>query len=327
MSSLGFWRVWTILLVPIAVTAAAERAGVARIPVIRDPDLSFCPFDEVQSCAALTGEATRNVSYVGALQVLYKRHFYLVGKAFYDDLGRIRVSPYLRETQPPELGVINQRQRASVREPPLGHACADGYVAQYTGLRLGSLFPVLGRVYLFDRVLERDGDLFLGGTECKSPLEQYNLSDYVTYWQNRRKDFEFPGGPGPDPDAKIPDLELDPNTYVFPRIDPESLPGSHSAGLHGWTICVRETYWSDSMMTRPVAEVAVVEHDPMTGLPPGVHLDWRTIGTGESLELGENRHRVTQIVPRGANERIVNDRPGRLIGWIALDPKPVGEDK
>ncbi len=194
---------------------------------------------------------------------------------------------------------------------PVPLASQHQYGVSYTGLTIGSIFPLFGRLYCFDHIEVGDEKDDLGANRISAA----RLTE-----------------------TEVPSTGFRQDTYAFPRrayredrryvcrdgsIHGEVVPlPSLSGHLHGMVVMVYDIVRLSADKSDTRANVGIAEEfgsfDFAQRLPPG---QW--VKVGDELPIGKLRHKVVNIVPPDEKDRVIRGLPCRLIGWIELEAEPI----
>lgn len=255
-----------------ATIAACGLLGAFLLPV--HPSQAEQPFVKqwtVDEMNLLTPERLYLIPRTGRRSPpsLY-RSFYFWGGAW-DDAGHLRISAGLTGSG-----------------GPLPDSKAHRYSASYRGLQIGSVFPVLGRLYRLDT-----------GSVTVKPSASRLTQD------------EMPKEAVPRPDA-----------YAFPQCPTTARPSAISGTLHRRCIRVRNIAPIDGVEAEYSAEVGVTINEVTGFLKETDEFAWSRLGLGACVAIGNHHHKILSIVPPDDKDRIIRDKPCRLIGWIEIEATP-----
>lgn len=179
------------------------------------------------------------------------------------------------------------------------------YHASYPRMELYTLFPAFGRLYCFDKTVDKNEKVYISAS--------------------RLDDREMPPG-----------VKMGRETYIFPVRIPRFPTGdTHvwdysnvSSGLLSDCMIVvgpikQEGVGADVRLTAKV--IASSDFDALRKYDN--EIDWQVVRVGDIVTFGKwYRHRVTNIVPPNNQGYKVRGHVCKMLGWIELDRKLERDD-
>ncbi len=178
------------------------------------------------------------------------------------------------------------------------------YGASYPRMELYTLFPAFGRLYCFDKTVDKNGKVYISAS--------------------RLDDREMPPG-----------VKVGQKTYIFPM---RIVSFSKETGVSDYTDVSSGRLTENMIVVGPIKQDGAGKDTQLTAkviTSADLHalckydneIDWQVVRVGDIVTFGKwDRHRVTNIVPPNNQGYKVRGHVCKMLGWIELDRKPQRDD-